>query len=161
VASEPKLARDLRRDRMWRRLRVTTGVVRVWLELEPLRGAGSRAVPLCLPSETGLVGALRGDPQGARLSALARPAASRGHLPEQGRVETCLGGHCRSRPGPGRSERAGHSTNRMSRQFWFQRRASRRSARLKARTRRGQAACQSLPALGKRAGQPATFDATV
>lgn len=53
----------------------------------------------CLPSETGPSrSATVGDPRGARRSAPAE-------------ADWCLGGHCRSRPNPGRSEISGHSMN--------------------------------------------------
>jgi hypothetical protein len=142
VVSEPKLTRDLRRDRMWRRLRVSTEVVaRLALSSIRSQGAGLSGCATVSRQRQARVGALRGDPRGAkRFSA--------------GEASWCLGVTCRSRAGsrlvhgrslpkqaePGRSERAGAFDKSKLRQLWFQRRASRRSARLKARTRRGQAA---------------------
>jgi hypothetical protein len=109
VASEPKLAGDLRRDRMWRRLRVSTEVVSAsGLSLIRSRGAGLSGCATVSRQRQAHVGALRGGPQGAlRVSA--------------GEASWCLGVTCRSRAGsrlvhgrflpkqagPGRSERAG------------------------------------------------------
>jgi hypothetical protein len=142
VASEPKLVRDLRRDRMWRRLRVSTEVVRVWLlslnrseerlsccanlfsrRSQALRRSATRVVRKG-PGVQRWLGQLR--VSGSPAEAGPGRDLSRGSLPKQA--------------GSGTFREVGVSMNRISVRLWFQRRASRRSARLKARTRRGQAA---------------------
>jgi hypothetical protein len=132
-------SRDLRRDRMWRRLRVRPKSCASGLSLIRSEERVSRAVPLP-PVGGGPRRSATGRPARARHSALARPAVSRGHLPRQGRIETCHRGTLPKQAGSGDLPRGGAFAEAKPRQLWFQRRASRRSARLKARTRRGQAA---------------------
>lgn len=76
-------------------------------EFEPLRGAGFSGCTTISRQRQAHVGALRGGPQGARRSALAEASWCLGVTAEAGRVETCLGGHCRSRPDPRPSEISG------------------------------------------------------
>jgi hypothetical protein len=136
---------------------------RLALSLNRSEERGSRAAPRVSRQRLAQVGALLwAAHEGPGVQRWPKPARCLGVTAEAGRVETCLGGHCRSRPGPGRSEISSASNKlKLSSSSRFQRRASRRSARLKARTRRGRRLCQSLPVLGKRSGQPATCDATV
>lgn len=77
VASEPKLARDLRRDRMWRRLRVDRSRARLAFECVTAPKSGSLGLRHCLPSETG-----------PRRSATGRPA--RGQTFSAGWAGWCL-----------------------------------------------------------------------
>jgi hypothetical protein len=127
VASEPKLARDLRRDRMWRRLRDDRSRARLAFECVTAPKSGSLGLRHCLPSETGPRRSATGRPaRGQTFSAGWAGWSSRGTA-EAGGFEMCLGGHCRSRPGPGRSESSGCARQvEASVILWFQRRASRR-----------------------------------
>jgi hypothetical protein len=59
---------------------------RVWLEFEPLRGAGLSGCATVSRQRLVRVGALRDDPQGAKRSALAGPAGVSGVTAQAGRV---------------------------------------------------------------------------
>jgi len=131
VASRAEARRDLRRDRMWRRLRGRPKSNASGLSMNRSEERVSRAAPLA-SVEAGHVGALRGDP--ARGQAFSAGCAS------------CVSGSP-AEAGPGRDESpgvtaeagrirdvpraTGCSSSEAPVKLWFQRRASRRSARLK------------------------------
>lgn len=79
-------------------------------EFEPLRRAGFSGCATVSRQRPAQVGALLwATRKGPGVQRWPKPAECLGVTAEAGRVETCLGGHCRSRPGPGPSEISGAS----------------------------------------------------